>query len=430
MKIINIVPGSGGTFYCQNCLRDSELIRTLRALGNEVTLVPLYLPLSADAPEIARDTPVFFGAINIYLKQVMPLYRKAPQWLERLLNSPTMLKWAAKKSGSTNAPGLEELTLSTLRGENGYQASELDHLISWLKQVEKPHVIHLSNALLLGLAHRLKNEVKVPLVCSLEDENVWIDPMSQGYRRQIWQLMAEQAKDVDAFVAASHYYADFMKKQLGLADDKLFVVHTGINHDGYEPAPLIFSPPTIGYLCRLAEFFGLRILVDAFIILKNERSFSNLKLRLTGGFTAADSKFIKSIVKKLKKEKVLKDVDFVKDFSPAKRKEFLKSLSVLSVPVVKGEALGSYLIEALAAGVPVVQPLLGGYPELINLTQGGILFTPNDSHHLAKALASLLTDPAQARNLAAKGREAIFEKFSMQKMADQMMQIYRTVLVR
>ena len=136
MKIIHIVPGSGGTFYCQNCLRDNELVKALKSIGHEVTVVPLYLPLSVNAPEPTGDTPVFYGAINIYLKQLMPFYRKAPLWLERVLDAPAMLKWAAKKSGSTNAPGLEELTLSTLRGEVGNQASELDHLVTWLKKSE------------------------------------------------------------------------------------------------------------------------------------------------------------------------------------------------------------------------------------------------------------------------------------------------------
>jgi len=427
VKIIHIIPGSGGTFYCQNCMRDNELIKTLKAMGHEVTMVPLYLPLSVETPEVTGDTPVFYGAINIYLKQMIPFYRKVPMWFERLLDSPKILQWAARKSGSTNAPGLEDMTLSTLRGENGNQASELDHLISWLKKNEKPDVVHLSNALLLGLARRMKNELSVPVVCSLEDENVWIDPMDEAYRLQIWQIMAERATDVDAFIAVSDYYADYMKNHMQLSNEKLHTVHTGINLNGYEPASLSFSQPTIGYLCRMGEPFGLGILVDAFVKLKKENKFKNLKLRITGGYTADDAKFVKSIQKRLLNEKVFNDVDFVTDFSINNRKEFLKSLSVLSVPVIGGEALGTYQIEALAAGVPVVQPKVGGFPELVNITGGGIVYEPNDSDHLAEALASLLSNPNQARKLAGKGRKVIFDQFGIEHMAEKMVKVYEGV---
>lgn len=409
-------------------MRDNELIKTLKTMGHEVTMVPLYLPLSVETPEVTGDTPVFYGAVNIYLKQMIPFYRKVPMWFERLLDSPQILQWAAKKAGSTNAPGLEEMTLSTLRGENGNQASELDHLISWLKKSEKPDVIHLSNALLLGLARRMKNELNVPVVCSLEDENVWIDPMDEDYRKQIWETMAERATDVDAFIAVSNYYADYMKSHMQITDKKLHTVHTGINLNGYEPASLSFSPPTIGYLCRMAEPFGLGILVDAFIKLKKENKFQNLKLRITGGYTTDDAKFVKSVQKKLTKEKVINDVDFVDDFSIKNRKEFLKSLSVLSVPVIGGEAFGTYQIEALAAGVPVVQPNVGGFPELIKITEGGIIYEPNDSDHLAGALASLLSNPTQTRKLADKGRKVVFDRFGIEHMAEKMVKVYESVV--
>jgi glycosyltransferase involved in cell wall biosynthesis len=409
-------------------MRDNELIKTLKTMGHEVTMVPLYLPLSVETPEVIGDTPVFYGAINIYLKQMIPFYRKVPVWFERLLDSPKMLQWAARKSGSTNAPGLEEMTLSTLRGENGNQASELDHLISWLKKSEKPDVIHLSNALLVGLARRMKNELNVPIVCSLGDENVWIDPMDEAYREQIWQTMAERATDVDAFIAVSDYYADYMKNHMQLTDEKLHTVHTGINLNGYEPAALSFSPPTIGYLCRMAEPFGLGILIDAFIRLKKENKFQNLKLRITGGYTTDDAKFVKSVKKKLAREKVIDDVDFVGDFSIKSRKEFLKSLSVLTVPVIGGEALGTYQIEALAAGVPVVQPKVGGFPELVKITGGGIIYEPNDGNHLAEALALLLSDPKQARGLADKGRKVIFDQFGIEHMAEKMVKVYEDLV--
>jgi len=219
MKIVHLIPGSGGTFYCQNCMRDNELIKTLRQLENDVLMVPLYLPLSVETTGVIGDTPVFYGAINIYLKEKIPFYRHVPMWIEKILDSESMLKMAARKSGSTRASGLEEMTMSMLDGENGRQATELDHLIKFFKEDIKPDVVHLSNALLLGLARRLKNDLNIPVVCSLQDENEWIDPMREKYRSQVWAKMAERATDVDAFIAASKYHS---KKSQQTMDSRMF----------------------------------------------------------------------------------------------------------------------------------------------------------------------------------------------------------------
>ena len=45
MKIVHIIPGTGGAFYCGNCLRDSHLVKALRTIGHDVIKVPMYLPL-------------------------------------------------------------------------------------------------------------------------------------------------------------------------------------------------------------------------------------------------------------------------------------------------------------------------------------------------------------------------------------------------
>ena len=156
MKIAYVTPGHGLQFYCQNCFRDTALLQSLASLGHEVTKVPMYLPSGMETGEDVAVTPVFYGAVNIYLKEKLPFYRSAPVWMERLLDSPAMLHFAAKKSGSTRPVGLEEMTLSMLEGETGRQASELDNLIRHLRDNVAPDVVHLSNALLLGLARRLK----------------------------------------------------------------------------------------------------------------------------------------------------------------------------------------------------------------------------------------------------------------------------------
>jgi glycosyltransferase involved in cell wall biosynthesis len=349
-------------------------------------------------------------------------------WLERLFDSEPMLKMAAKKSGSTRATGLEEMTISMLDGELGRQASELEHLVKFLKNEIKPDIVHLSNALLLGLARKLKQDLHIPVVCSLQDENEWIDPMRERYRKIVWDKMAERAEDIDVFIAASRYYAKKSEQNMRIPERKVHVIYGGIDLSSYDQAPLTFDPPVIGYLCRMSEYFGLGLIVDAFIRLKKESKYSDLKLYLMGGYTSDDKPFVKKMLTKLTEEGIIKDVTVFDSFDIKYRLEFLKSLSLLSVPVPGGEAFGAYLVEALAAGVPIVQPNVGGYPEFIEATGGGILYEPNDPEHLAAALSSFLDDPERVRSMGKQGREIVLDRFSMQNMATSILEVYKNVV--
>ena len=237
MKVVHVVPGSGGTFYCQNCLRDSSLVPALRNLGLDVILVPLYLPILTDEAAPESDAPVFFGAVNVYLQQKLSLFRKTPRWLDRLLDADGLLSLIARKAASTRAEGLENMTLSMLRGEEGRQAKELDRLVRWLKADVRPDIVHLSNALLVGLARRMKEELGCSVVCSLQDEDDWVEAMRPGFVERVWKEMAQRAMDVDVFTSASSYYAEKMRNALNLPAEKLRVVHLGIPTDAYVSAP-------------------------------------------------------------------------------------------------------------------------------------------------------------------------------------------------
>lgn len=427
MRIAYVTPGAGMQFYCQNCFRDTALLQSLVDLGHDVIKVPMYLPSNSDSPANIVDTPVFYGAINVFLKEKLPFYRHAPEWIEHLVDSPVLLNLAAKKSGSTRAAGLEEMTLSMLEGEKGRQASELDHLIQHLRKEVAPDVVHLSNALLLGLAHRLKSDLGAGIVCSLQDENEWVDLMGEDYQSQVWSLMAEKAADVDLFVTASQYYSSQSQKQLKIPADKIKVIYGGIDFTGYERSVLPFDPPVIGYLCRMSEYFGLGILIDAFLELKKDVRFKDLQLHMTGGYSSDDRFFVNGLMKRVSECGFAGDVKMFKDFCKESRIKFLKSLTLLSVPVPTGEAFGAYQVEALASGVPVVQPNVGCYPEFVEMTKGGIIYEPNTSDKLASALASLLSDPDKVRMLGEQGRRIVLERFSMNQMAKNIEGIYNDV---
>ncbi len=427
MKIAHITPGTGGQFYCQNCFRDGVMLESLEARGYEVYKVPLYLPLDLDQHQSNKTIPVFYGAINIYLKEKSSLYRNAPAWVENFFNSDRMLHMAAKMSGSTEASGLEEMTLSMLRGEEGRQAAELDQLILYLRDKIKPEVVHLSNALLLGIVNRVREAIGCKVICSLQDENEWIDPMKQNYQDKVWNLMAEKAKQVDRFIAASHYYSAFSQDKLKIPASKINVVYAGIALERYKRSSLPMDPPVIGYLSRIWERLGLDILVDAVILLKQKPEYKHLQLHITGGQTAEDRPFIKRIKHTIHQAGIVKDIYIFETFDKEDRIEFLKNLTLLSVPVPAGEALGIYQIEALAAGVPIVQPRTGGFPEFMEATKGGVIYEPNSPETLARHISSLLHDQNKLHTLSQTGHRAVKTRFSIQQMVKNLTDVYEDV---
>ncbi|MBI5394887.1 MAG: glycosyltransferase family 4 protein [Verrucomicrobia bacterium] len=413
MRIVHLTPGTGN-FFCGSCLRDHALVMALRRRGHDALMVPLYLPLVTEEP-VSGDAPIFYGGISVYLEQKFPRLAKLPGWL----NSPTLLRWASNLVGMTSASDHGELTLSMLRGEEGRQAVEMEKLIGWLRSQPAPDVICLSNALLAGLSRRLKAALRVPVVCSLQGEDSFLDSLPEPHRRQCWETLAARCADVDRFIAPSHYYGDLMRWRLGLTPERVSVVHNGIALDGFEPAAAPPQPPAIGYLARLCRVKGLDTLVDAFIELKRRDRVTGLRLRVAGTKTRVDEPFIREQQRKLRAAGVAELAEWLPDLPREVKPAFLRSLSALSVPAAYGESFGLYVIEALACGVPVVQPRHGAFPELVEKTGGGVLCAPGDAKALADAIESLLLDPAKAFAVGQQGREAVALDFSVERMAQK-----------
>jgi len=426
MNIIQIIPGSGGSFYCGNCLRDGKYVDALRSEGHQVVKVPMYLPLFSDEHDL-NDIPIFYGAISTYLKQVYPIFRKAPKWFDKMLNSKPMMKFAASMAGSTRAKGLEDMTISMLLGERGEQKEELENMVNWIGEHCNPDVIHISNALLLGLAKRLKEKTGAPILCSLQDEDVWVDAMQPQFQQRIWDLMHERAEDVDALVAVSNFFADTMKKRMRLPDEKVHTFYLGVDYEDYQFVSTKEKDRNIGYISRMCHENGFDIVVDAFIHLKKQPGFEDVKLIATGGSTGDDAKYIKEQKRKIKENGLSDSFEILHEFEGDAMHDFYKQVSMISVPVRNGEAFGMYLLESMASGVPVVQPALGAFPEIVELAGGGITYEPNSPEQLSKAWAELLNNPEKLNQLSNNGYEGTKENFNIHNHAKEIITLYESL---
>jgi glycosyltransferase involved in cell wall biosynthesis len=430
MRVVKIVPGSGGTFYCENCLRDLALIKALRRAGADILMVPLYLPMYSDDAAFAQDAPVFFGGINVYLQQHIPFFRRTPRWLDRLFDSRALLRLAARQEGSTRASGMGAMTLSMIRGEDGNQAKELERLVAWLLESGKPDVVHLSSVMLIGLARRLREALDVPVVCSLQDEDVWIDRLDRPYGDLCWQAMGERAAAVDRFIAVSEYYRGLMLQRMHLDPSRVRTVRIGIDLEGYRRSSLPDAPPVIGYLSKLAPSLGLGVLADALIELRRRPGLGHVRMRAMGGLVGGDRRYVRGLQAKLAASGCGDAAEFLPEVDRDSRIRFLEGTTVLSVPMPGGEAFGMFLVEAWAAGVPVVQPRAGGFPELVGRTGGGVLYEAGDLPALVAALESLLRSPARVRELGEAGYEAVHREYGLDRMAAETLGVYEDAVAR
>ena len=414
MNIVQITPGAG-KMYCGNCFRDNALVEALRKGGHSTTMVPLYLPITLDDVDQSAGTPTFFGGVNVYLDQRLPAFRKAPRWMRNLLSRPELLRWASGRAARTKASEVGDLTVSMLRGEEGHQVAELDTLISWLKTQPKLDVISLSNALLIGLARRLKQEFPALIVCNLQGEDSFLDSLPEVHRPAAWRLISERCRDVDLLVAPSRYFADLMTQRLQLNPGHVQVIYNGIKPEGFSPAAAPPNPPVLGFFARMCPEKGLDTLVDAFLILKERNRVKDLRLHVGGSLGPADERFVAGLRKKLADYK--ESYQFFPNVDLDAKQDFYRSLTVMSVPARYSEAFGLYVIEALACGVPVVQPSVSAFPEIIAATGGGVLCKPNDPQSLAEAVEPLLTDLIRARGLGNNGRQNVMQQFTADTMA-------------
>lgn len=428
MKIVYLIPGSGTGFYCENCMRDIPLVNALKRQGVEVTMLPIYLPLFADQKNFMEDYGVFLGAVNLFLKYKYPFLQGMPKWLSRLLDSGPLLKLAARFSSSTEAGSLEKMTMDMLTGDMPYIAREIRELCLFLRKEIQPDIIHISNALLSGLGINIKHclaaiGIKCRLVCTLQDEHSWLDEMSPAFRDKAWQTLQKQSTHIDRFFPVSRYYKDFMREKLLLADDHLQTVANGIDDQNYKDVVPAAEPPVIGYLSRVHSGYGLDVLAEAYLELKKKPALKDLKLRVMGGRTASDKKFLRAIQSKLKPYLKKGDVLFYKGFSLVERLDFFTDMTVLSVPMEEPEAFGIYLLEAMACGVPVVQPDIGPFSEIIT-PQSGLLYSPQEEGGLSRALEKILLSPEKTALRAKSARAHIKENFSLTQIAGKLKEHY------
>jgi glycosyltransferase involved in cell wall biosynthesis len=428
MRILYITAGAA-QMYCGSCLRDNALASELLARGHDVVLVPLYTPTLTDEKNVSRGR-VFFGGISVYLEQHSALFRRTPRLLDRLWDSKLALKLASRSSIQTSPRMLGELTVSMLKGEEGNQRKELEKLIDWLKTEPPFDIVSLPYTLLIGLAKPLGEALGRPVCCTLQGEDLFLEGLPEPYRSESLRLIREGVPFVGRFLAVSRYYEEFMPGYLGIPAGKMRLVPLGINLQGYEPrAPREAGRPfTVGYFARVAPEKGLHLLAEAYVKMRESVGEGAARLEVAGYLGEEHKGYLEGVERRMREAGLASEFNYRGVLDRAGKIEFLRGLDVLSVPATYDEPKGIFLLEAMACGVPVVQPRRGAFTEVVGQTEGGLLVEPDDAEALAAGLLRVKEDESLASELSANAYTNVRRHYAVAHMADRALEVYEELL--
>ena len=429
MRITYITAGAGG-MYCGSCIRDNALAAALMEQGHDVLLLPMYTPTRTDEKNVSAER-VFFGGVSVYLEQYLSLFRHTPWLLDRLWDAPWLLRTVSGRGVQTQPEQLGELTVSVLAGRHGHQAKEIDKLVHWLKGQPTPDLIDLSNSMLIALARPIKETLGVPVCCTLQGEDVFLDHLSDPYRTRALQLIKDSVAYVDRFIAVSDYYAAHMCGYLGIPGAKVDVVPLGINQSGYRTVTgdagshtATLQGFTIGHFGRIAPEKGTHLLCEAFRRFRAGGQHDTASVRLAGYLAPEHRQYLESLLEQIRGWGLEDQVSYEGTLDRLEKIDFLHGLDVFAIPAAYDDPKGLALLEAMASGVPVVAPRRGTYTEMIERTGGGVLVPADDLDAFVEALRGLAADPARRRAIGARGAAGVEKHYTSSLMATRALDVY------
>ena len=426
MRILALTAGAA-RMYCGSCLRDNTLAAELKRQGHHVILLPLYTPTRTDELNVS-EPKVFLNGISVCLCQEAAFFRRPRPLLDRLWDAPWMLKLASQTSIRVNPDSLGAMTVSMLRGEAGYQLKDIRKLTTFLRTEEAPDIATLPNSLLIGLARPIREALRRPVACTLQGEELFLDQLCEPYRSQALELIRAKCEDVDGFMAVSEFSADYWQGKLGIPDRKLHVVPLGIDADGYgPPARVPGAPFKVGFFARVAPEKGLHLLAESYVRLRRETDFSGSALEVAGYLAPEHRSYLHGVERLMKNAGLAHEFHYRGELDRAQKIEFLRSLNLLSVPSTYNEPKGIFVLEAMASGVPVVQPRRGAFREIVERTGGGVMVEPGDAVSLADGIYGLSKNPELAAELGRRGAEGVRRYFSASHMAGRALAAYQAI---
>lgn len=182
-------------------------------------------------------------------------------------------------------------------------------------------------------------------------------------------------------------------------------------------------PLTILFVGRLDKRKGFLNLLEAFVKLKPD--YPHLRLRMVGPFAPKEGE----LYQKIAQAQHVTDIEFVGYVSPDRLPGFYHQADIFCAPSIGFESFGIVLLEAMAAGLPIVASNIAGYRSLLTDGQEGLLTPPGQPDVLAGALRQLIDSPQQRQEMGQRGRLKAAE-YSWDHIVDKILDVYRDTIER
>jgi len=369
------------------------------------------------------------GGISVYLEQRSILFRKIPSFLTQWLDKPGVVKFFTnRKSIQVEAEHLGNLTLSMLKCENGNQSRSFERAFKWIKDEAIPEIIDFSNLLIASLAPTIKQDLKIPIVVTLQGDDLFINELKDNHKELVIKELKRIAQSIDGFITFSDFYAQKMSNLLDIPIEKFHIVSLGINTEPFSNICRQGSENrTFGYFGRIAPEKGFHNAVDAFIKINKNRE-PKIKMLSGGWLGESDRSYFEEQTKKIDQANLSEYFNYSEAPTLEEKKDFFSKIDVFTMPTDQEEPKGIPVLEALASGLPVVQPDKGVFSAMINTTKGGVLYDDRDPSALSQELLKLIDNRGKAEALGRTGRDNVKIHFSDDKMAVDTKSVYEKLL--
>ena len=144
------------------------------------------------------------------------------------------------------------------------------------------------------------------------------------------------------------------------------------------------------------------MLADAYVELRRRTGDAPIRLDAAGYLSRAHEPYLEDVRDRLDKAGLKSEFTYHGAVDRSGKLAFLRSIDVLSVPATYDEPKGVFLLEAMASGVPVVQPRRGAFTEMVEKTGGGLLVAPDQVGALAEGLHTLWRDRSLTEKLGSE----------------------------
>ena len=292
-----------------------------------------------------------------------------------------MISAFASRSLSTDPKLLGDLTISMLEGDRGVLRKEFDKLLEWLADEPVPDVDQPAELAADRPGRPAARGAEAADLLHAAGRGLFLDGLIEPYRSQAIELIRRQVADVDRFIAVSDYYVPVMAGLLAIPRERIAVVPLGINLTGYERARAASGRRVPRRLLRAHRAGEGTARARRGVRAASARDAGSADVRLeAAGYLAART------------QPYLDEVDARTRAGGPRRRVHLsrrgRSRRQAGVPRSRStccrcrrtydEPKGVFLLEAMASGVPVVQPRRGAFTEIVEKTGGGLLVAPDD----------------------------------------------------